>query len=320
MSEMSRSARRALRAKAHRIAKGQEGPVDCSSYGGEENMHADVRTGMRPISRRAYKAGGKVDGDDAPKNAGKMARASGGKALVTDLVNRDDKVANEAREGEKHTGGLKTGGRAAKASGGNAGDEVPQTMFNLQPTQSRMVKAAGLKAGGTPPKPKPTDDGWDDPDGGAPLPPPPKAAGGCAVGSENSKGGRTAKAGGGAAEAMYSGRSNEGHKRSSGKDKTNINIVIATGPRTPQPEGPMPPLPGGPGGLPPMGGAPSGPPMMAAPSAGAPPPMGAPTGGAPVPLGRKTGGRAYRSYKDMDAGARGGLGRLEKTEIAKRKK
>jgi hypothetical protein len=41
-------------------------------------------------------------------------------------------------------------------------------------------------------------------------------------------------------------------------------------------------------------------------------------------LGRKTGGRVgnrtYRSYKDMDAGAASGFGRLEKTEIERRKR
>ena len=64
---------------------------------------------------------------------------------------------------------------------------------------------------------------------------------------------------------------------------------------------------------------------------GAPPggPMGAPPGGPQLPphlaamMGRKAGGRVghrtYRSYKDMDAGSGGGLGRLEKTEIQKRK-
>jgi len=35
---------------------------------------------------------------------------------------------------------------------------------------------------------------------------------------------------------------------------------------------------------------------------------------------RKAGGKVYRSYKDMDAGAGSGLGRLEKTEIQARKK
>ena len=37
-------------------------------------------------------------------------------------------------------------------------------------------------------------------------------------------------------------------------------------------------------------------------------------------MGRKAGGRVYRSAKDMDAGAGGGLGRLEKAEIQKRKR
>jgi hypothetical protein len=41
------------------------------------------------------------------------------------------------------------------------------------------------------------------------------------------------------------------------------------------------------------------------------------------PMPRKSGGkvghRSYSSYKDMDAGAGSGFGRLEKTEIAKKK-
>jgi hypothetical protein len=97
--------------------------------------------------------------------------------------------------------------------------------------------------------------------------------------------------------------------KAKGAGKTNINIVIAAKPQGGM-EAPMPPMPppGGPAAPPPMGGAPGMPP-------GLPP---APPMGGPGPMGRKAGGRAYKSYKDMDAGAGSGLGRLEKSEIAKR--
>jgi hypothetical protein len=78
--------------------------------------------------------------------------------------------------------------------------------------------------------------------------------------------------------------------------------------------------PGPPPGMPPMmppGGAP--PMMPPGPPPGMPPgmPPGLPPG---MGMPRKSGGRTYRSYKDMDAGAGSGLGRLEKTEIQSRKR
>lgn len=60
--------------------------------------------------------------------------------------------------------------------------------------------------------------------------------------------------------------------------------------------------------MPPM---PQGGPMQA--------PMAGPGVQPPQTLQRKAGGRTYRSYKDMDAGAASGLGRLEKSEIQARK-
>lgn len=84
--------------------------------------------------------------------------------------------------------------------------------------------------------------------------------------------------------------------------------------RPPMPVAP-PPMAGG-AGMPPMGPPPA--PM----GGGLPPGLGVPPP-AMGPMARKAGGRVghrgYSSYKDMDAGAGGGLGRLEKTEIQKKK-
>jgi hypothetical protein len=120
-------------------------------------------------------------------------------------------------------------------------------------------------------------------------------------------GGRTAHARGGKA----------------GKGKTDINIIIAAGKPagagdmmpggpTPPPPRPVPVPPPAAGGPPPAGMPMQMPPMPPQGGAGGPP-----MGGMP-PMPRKAGGRTYRSYKDMDAGAGSGVGRLEKTEIAER--
>jgi hypothetical protein len=127
-------------------------------------------------------------------------------------------------------------------------------------------------------------------------------------------------------------------KKSGGRAKGKTNIIISINPgagaqQAATPPGNLPPGGApkpGPGALPvpvqappPGAGAPPG--MMPA----APPPMPMPPPGAMagppglppgMPMPRKAGGRAYRSYKDMDAGAGSGMGRLEKTEIAEHKR
>ena len=417
MSELSRQARRAMRAKIHRITKGVSGNVDASDYGPEEVLNANVKTGMRPISRRAYKKGGKVvanEGKEAVKHAGKKPRSNGSKHLTVDaLVNRNYKDANEDREGIKHVGALKRGGRAKKEGGGPL-SAMGGDLYGLQnvPVKSRAAMAAGLKKGGrackdnggglqrlpsTPtaerdsmsaremellrraaeedaakrivpgrtsslptaapkPAPKPRKHGGKAWEGSAKDEAQDKklakkygmsmkeweasskdkkhdkqrSAKGLKSGgftsldgemqTQEKVSGRIAKRDGGSLAGLEMNKG--GRAKKSGK--TNINIVIATGrgdkfadqagapmPGRPPQGVPVPvPPPGAPGGMPPMPAG--GPPPMPM------PPMGPPAGGPPMP--RKAGGRTYRSYKDMDAGARSGLGRLEKSEIQKYKK
>jgi len=127
--------------------------------------------------------------------------------------------------------------------------------------------------------------------------------------------GARAKRGYGAADRR-AGRKRGG--RAKGKTDIKINIISAGGK-----PGPMPMLPpdGAPTGgvapvpMPAPGGVPG--PMMP-PAIAAPPPMPAP---GPMPMGRKAGGRVSKvasSYKDMEAGACSGEGRLQKTDIAKK--
>jgi hypothetical protein len=122
MSEDAKKFRAIMKAKAIARAKPQTGKVDASSFTPAEPLDADVQTGMRPVSRRAFKSGGKVAGEACAPNMGRKPRKSGGKteavAIANAKVNRNVKDANEEREGIKHVGGMKKGGVIKKEAGG----------------------------------------------------------------------------------------------------------------------------------------------------------------------------------------------------------
>jgi hypothetical protein len=107
-----------MKSKARRLAGASSTKLDSSTFTPAEPLNADVKTGMRPISRRAFKSGGKVDGEEAKSNASRTPRGNIG------LANTNQRIANEERDGKKHVGGFKKGGRTAKYIGGSAADPV----------------------------------------------------------------------------------------------------------------------------------------------------------------------------------------------------
>ena len=142
MSSMAKTAREAMKAKAKRL--GGDRPtekVDSSTWTPPELLNADVKTGLRPVSRRAFKKGGKVMGDCNAPRADRKPRKSGGKAITADsLINRNVKEANEDRAGIKHIGGMKKGG-AAKRKGREEGGKVDEIAEFLKKDSTPFPKA-----------------------------------------------------------------------------------------------------------------------------------------------------------------------------------
>jgi len=149
MYEMAKKAREAMRGKAKRLAGEKDSKVDSSDFTPADPLNADVKTGMRPISKQGFKRGGKIAGEKMETHAGRKPRKSGGRAITADsLINRDQKEANEDREGIKHIGGMKKGGRAGKAMGGGPADMLKNSMNPQAYIRNVLGPTMGMKKGG----------------------------------------------------------------------------------------------------------------------------------------------------------------------------
>ena len=156
MSQTAKTSRDAMKAKAKRLASADpHTKVDSSDWTPPSAENASTQTGMRPLSKRAYKKGGKVigkaEGMKAAHRADRAPRKSGGRSepdrahryLTPDnLINRDVRMANEAREGTKHIGGLKHGGKAHKFSGG-VGENPVGSQNKMMGQAAGMMKKGG---------------------------------------------------------------------------------------------------------------------------------------------------------------------------------
>jgi len=129
--------------------------VDSSSWSPPEMLEADKQNGMRPVSPRQYKSGGKVHGAHSKKRADRKARKEGGRAMSVDgYINRDSKMANDERKGVKKIGGMKRGGKIKRehhADGDAVGDLIRQDQIE------QGMKGRGLPIRVPMPMPRPAD-------------------------------------------------------------------------------------------------------------------------------------------------------------------
>ena len=143
MYELAKKSREAMKAKARHLAGEKDQKVDSSDWSPAAPINADIKTGARPLSPRAYKDGGAVKGSEGKKRLDRKPRVVKGD---TSFVNRNAKVANDERpESSAHIGGFKKGGRLARKDGGNI-PSAKETLSTKEDIGTNKIKPERAKA------------------------------------------------------------------------------------------------------------------------------------------------------------------------------
>ena len=154
MYKLANASRKAMQDKAKRLTTADpHQKVDSSTWTPAEPLDTEAKTGARPLVRRIYRSGGKVHGDMAKKRGDRTARKSGGRTEMEDrskryltpdnLINRDVRMANDEREGKKHVGAFKKGGRAGHADGKKV--PLPPVMpADIKAKRAAMAKMSAM--------------------------------------------------------------------------------------------------------------------------------------------------------------------------------
>lgn len=322
MSEYSaKTLREKMKAKARNLAKPgnyvKDQEVSSADWSPAAPLRTEMKTGARPIMKPSSKGTGesyaardtkKAIGADMKRGAFK----SGGGVKDAGVKNKAalggiDPSPKRGAAGHYKRGGKAEGGSLLKRMTGAKSEAEKQAESMRDVGKSGTANYTQEDKGALNRALK----------GDNSLPEPAEAAERSGKYQNYKKGGRTARATGGALDI---GSMKKGRHKSGKSGKTDINIVIATGHKPPASEMPMGmssrapaagiPIPPPPAGAPPIAAAPPAMPMGGMP--------GAPMPGLP---GRKSGGRVSKvasTYKDMTAGAASGEGRLQKTDIAKK--
>jgi hypothetical protein len=314
MYELAKSSRDKMKAKARRLAnpgdyyKDQE--VSSADWSPAPPLKTEMKTGARPIMKPSSKGTGesyaardtkKAIGADMKRGGFKAGGAVKGTKIPSakeTLSTKEIVGANPIKPTRGKAEHYKKGGVTKKAGGGSALERLvgkPKTGSDMSQVGKMGTANYTQEEKGALNRVLNKEDS---------LPEPAEAAERSGKYQNYKKGGRAERKAGG---------------RTRAKGKTNIKIFIDAG-RKAGPEAPALDMAGG------MPSAPANIPVPM-PGAGAPPPAAMPMGGPPgMPTpgllpGRKAGGRITKvasSYKDMQAGAGSGEGRLQKTDIAKK--